>query len=338
MLREFPGAGASDREEGSAAKADPTASASAAVPVAPADDGSLLLSAVGDCTLGDPAGAELAPGSFHRAFADGDYQKPFSGVISVLGKDDLTIANLEGTLTTEGHRKDLPFAFRGKTEFAKMLVHGSVDVVSVANNHSNDCGPKGFAETKRSLDAEKVGYFGMGTVDTRTVKGIEVKNLGYLGGRIDVRDEMKRDVAAAKRPDNLVIVSFHWGIEGSREVTDVQQKLGRAAIDAGADLVLGHHPHVLQGIETYRGKKIVYSLANFVFGGNAQPDDPVSMIYQARFTKKDGTVVPTGDEIIPVHTTGNLVQSDFRPVLLEGAPKEKVLSDFAAWDKLIPTR
>jgi poly-gamma-glutamate synthesis protein (capsule biosynthesis protein) len=333
-LREFPGA--STKAEPSDDSPPSVASSAEAKPPAEPEVPSLLLSAVGDCTLGDPAGSELAPGSFHRAFADGDYERPFSGVSTVLGRDDLTIANLEGTLTTDTVRRDLPFSFRGKPEFAKMLSLGSVDVVSMANNHANDCGPKGIAETKKSLESVNVGYFGLGTIDTRTVKGIEVKNLGYLGGRLEVKDEMMRAVTSSKRPDNLVIVSFHWGIEGSHEVTDIQQKLGHAAIDAGADLVLGHHPHVLQGIETYKDKKIVYSLGNFVFGGNAQPDDLASMIYQARFTKKDGVVAFVGDEVIPVHFSGNAVQNDFVPILLEGPAKARVLDDMKAWAKLVP--
>ncbi len=295
----------------------------------------LTITAVGDCTLGDTAGAERAVGSFHRAFADGDYARPFSGVQAVLGTDDLTIANLETTLTTEPHRSDTAFAFRGKPEFARMLELGSVDVVSIANNHSADCGPSGLRETKKSLESVGVGYFGMGHVDRRTVRGVEVVNLGYLGGRVEVRPEVMKDVAANKRPENLVIVSFHWGIEGSNATGIIQKQLGRAAVDAGADLVLGHHPHVLQGIETYRGRKIVYSLGNFVFGGHAQPEDFDSMIYRAQFTVKDGSVTPLADEIIPVHYSGNPVQNDFRPVLLEGPEKARVLSAIDGYTALL---
>jgi poly-gamma-glutamate synthesis protein (capsule biosynthesis protein) len=298
----------------------------------------IVVSAVGDCTLGDPAGTERAPGSFHRAHEDGDMARPFSAVHAVLSEDDVTIANLETTLTTAAHRRDTVFAFRGKPEFARMLAAGSVELVSVANNHSGDCGPRGLEETKQSLASAGVGWFGLGTADKRVVRGIEVVNLGYLGGRLDVREQVKRDVARHKQPGNLVIASFHWGIEGEHTVTDVQQKLGRAAIDAGADLVLGHHPHVLQGIETYKGKKIVYSLANFVFGGHARPTEIESMIYRARFIVEDGAVVPQGDEVIPVIVTGNRAQNDFRPVLLEGPEAARVRADVRKWGALIPSQ
>jgi hypothetical protein len=308
-----------------------------AATASPGDDG-ILLSAVGDCTLGDPAGAERAPGSFHKVHEQGgnDLGRPFSGVIEVLDDDDLTIANLGGTLTTAKAREDAVFAFRGRPEFASMLTKGSVDVVSLANNHSADCGVRGIEETKASLEQAGVGYFGLGHVDKRMVKGIEVVNLGYTGGRLDVREAMAKAVKHEKRPDNLVVISFHWGIEGEHAANDVQQKLAYAAIDAGADLVLGHHPHVLQGIEIYKGKHVVYSLGNFVFGGNAQPASVESMIFQARFKKTDGVVTPAGTEIIPVHFSGNKTQNDFRPVLVDGEVAVSIRKNLDAYSALLP--
>lgn len=298
----------------------------------------VTLSAVGDCTLGDAAGSELAPGSFHAVFEDHgrDFARPFAGVVSVLSEDDLTIANLETTLGTHPQRTDLPFAFRGRPEFAQMLVKGSVEVVNVANNHSNDCGPKGVKETLESLDAAHVAYFGLGHVDERTIHGIQVVNLGYTGGREEIKDGVVKDVKAHKRPDNLVIVTFHWGIEGEHSSNTVQMHLGHAAIDAGADLVLGHHPHVLQGIETYQGKKILYSLGNFVFGGNARPAELDSMIYRARFVLKDGKVEPKDDRIIPVSISASHVQNDFAPVLLSGPEAERVAKAVDDYSKAIP--
>jgi poly-gamma-glutamate synthesis protein (capsule biosynthesis protein) len=161
-------------------------------------------------------------------------------------------------------------------------------------------------------------------VDKRVIKGVEVVNLGYTGGELAVKAEVIRDVAKHKRPDNLVFVSFHWGVEGSLTFASTQQKLGRAAIDAGADLVLGHHPHVLQGIENYRGKRIVYSLGNFVFGGNGQPSDLDSMIFRAKFAFEGAKLVDVGYEIVPVRFSGSPVQNDFRPVLATGEGAEAI--------------
>lgn len=316
--------------------AGPTSAAVSAA-AASAPEGTLLLSAVGDCTLGDAAGSERAPGSFHHTHeATGrDMARPFSGVLGVLGKDDLTIANLETTLTTAPQRTNVPFAFRGKPEFAQMLVAGSIDVVNLANNHTADCGFNGTRETAEALERAGVGHFGLGAVDRRTIRGIEVVNLGWTGGRDEIMPQVVEAIRKEKRPDNLVIVSFHWGIEGEHASNGVQLKLGRASIDAGADLVLGHHPHVLQGIEEYKGRRIVYSLGNFVFGGNAQPSETESMIFQARFEKKDGVVRATGYEVIPVFITGDRVQNDFRPVLASGPEAERIKTDVGRWSEAL---
>jgi poly-gamma-glutamate capsule biosynthesis protein CapA/YwtB (metallophosphatase superfamily) len=287
-------------------------------------DREIVISAIGDCTLGDPVGAEASRGSFHDAFnASGrDLARPFSLTKRFFEEDDLTIANLETTLGTQKCRTDVAFAFRGAPEFAGMLSLGGVDIVNIANNHTDDCGSAGRAQTLEALTGAGVGYFGFGHVDRRTIRGVEIINLGYTGGRTEFKPRMMRDVTREKRPDNLVFVSFHWGKEGSPVVIPEQRTLGRAAIDAGADLVLGHHPHVLQGIESYKDRRIVYSLGNFVFGGNSKPSDIHSMIYRARFRVGDGAPKFVGDATIPVKISSTSSHNDFRPIPLEGAERE----------------
>jgi poly-gamma-glutamate synthesis protein (capsule biosynthesis protein) len=290
---------------------------------------SLLLSAVGDCTLGSELQVRLSPGSFHAEMEarGNDYKYPFAGVLEVLSKDDLTIANLETTLSTREPVSKGRYVFRGEPEWAQILIEGSVELVNVANNHSYDLGSAGFDETLRALAAHGIGASGFGRVDRRTVKGIEVVSLGFTGGDpAGVIEAVDRDVRQHKRRDNLVVVSFHWGGEGSTEANDDQRRLGRAAVDAGADLVLGHHPHVIQGMEVYRGKRIVYSLGNFVFGGHSNPEDKDSIIYQATFARRDGEVVPAGDRVLPVRISSVTQRNDFHPVLLEGDEKERVLA------------
>jgi len=313
-------------------------SAAVATPPAPV---TLVISAVGDCTLGTDYRVVGAPGTFHREMdaVGEDYKYPFSGVLPELAADDLTIANLETTLSSATSRIEAPFVFAGKPEYAQILKEGSVEVVSVANNHSHDLGQRGHADTLSALQKHGVGYFGYGHIDRRVIKGIEVVNLGYTGGRSTIKNAMARAVKENKRADNLVIVSFHWGIEGINQPIDEQKVLGKAAIDAGADLVLGHHPHVLQGIASHKGRKIVYSLGNFVFGGHSNPADKDSMIYQALFTKKDGKVEPAGERILPVRISTATERNDYRPVLLEGADKDRVLARVAKFtEALSPAR
>lgn len=310
----------------------PVAARAIETKIAPEEDVEILVSAVGDCTLADPVGAEASRGSFHDAFerSGRDMARPFSGTKHILEKDDLTIANLETTLGTQRCRTDVAFAFRGAPEFAGMLREGSVEIVNIANNHTDDCGASGRRQTLEALADAGVGHFGFGTIDRRTIKGVEIVNLGYTGGRTEFKARMMRDVAREKRDDNLVFVSFHWGKEGSRVVIPEQKLLGHAAIDAGADLVIGHHPHVLQGIETYDGRRIVYSLGNFVFGGNSKPDDMDSMIFQARFRKEGRVVRFVDDRTLPVSISSVSDHNDFRPMMLEGDARARVLRDIDA--------
>jgi poly-gamma-glutamate capsule biosynthesis protein CapA/YwtB (metallophosphatase superfamily) len=286
---------------------------------------SILVSAVGDCTLGS------VTGTFDAALAEhgGDLGYFFAGVAEVLAADDLTIANLETPLTRHPRRPDAHAAFRGKPGYAEILIRGSVEAVDVANNHAMDSGGLGAAETVAALDARGIGSFGWERVFERTVAGIGVVSLGFEGGHLRDRRKITRAVRERKRADNLVIVSFHWGGEGSPRPTPVQYELGRAAIDAGADLVLGHHPHVLQGIERYRGRPIVYSLGNFVFGGDSQPDDMDSIIYQARFSLRAGRVELAGEQVVPVSISSRADRNDYRPRLLAGREKQRVLDRVA---------
>ncbi|MFO0585887.1 MAG: CapA family protein [Polyangiaceae bacterium] len=318
-------------------KKEPAATADKAPPV----DGTLTLSAVGDCTLGSDYRVTGAEGTFDEAVnqAGGDLSAPFAGVVSVLSKDDLTIANLEGPLSHAKPSVDHTFVFNGKPEYAEALAKGSVEMVNLANNHAGDFGTDGMKQTILAVDKAGVGSFGNGRIDVRTVKGIEVVNIGYLGGGDGVEKRVVKDVKKHKRPDNLVIVTFHWGVEGSNVPIDDQTRLGHAVVDAGADLVLGHHPHVIQGIETYKGRHIVYSLGNFVFGGNSNPADKDSMIYQEVFAKEGGAVVSKENRVIPVSISSVSTRNDFHPVLLEGAAKERVLGRVREYsDKLVPQK
>lgn len=333
-----PPAAAAEKAE-PAAKTESPEKKEAAAPAA--GDGTLTLSAVGDCTLGSDYRVIGAEGTFDKAIAEAgdDLSGPFAGVLSVLGQDDLTIANLEGPLSRSKPAVAHTFVFNGKPEYAGVLAKGSVELVNLANNHAGDFGPDGMKQTIASVEKAGVGSFGNGRADVRTVKGIEVVNIGYLGGGKGTKERVVKDVKKWKKADNLVIVTFHWGVEGYNVPTDDQRSMGRAAIDAGAGLVLGHHPHVLQGIETYKGHHIVYSLGNFVFGGHSNPADKDSMIYQEVFAKEGGAVVSKENRVLPVRISSVKTHNDFHPVLLEGADKDRVLARVKDYsEKLAPAK
>jgi poly-gamma-glutamate synthesis protein (capsule biosynthesis protein) len=311
-----------------AAAAEPTVAEGPTRPaVARPEPTVITVSAVGDLAIGDLHYGAGAPGSFAAQLREVpeplDY--PFEKVAAVFRTDDLTIGNLEGTFTERAAWSNPVFSIRGKPAYAAMLPRGGVDVVNLDNNHAMDYGLEGHEDTKKALAAAGVAFFGGDLVDRRTLRGVEVVNLGYLGGPAKTRERMVAAVRREKKPNNLVIVSFHWGVEAFYATHPDQIALGRAAVDAGADLVLGHHPHVLQGIETYKDRHIVYSLGNFVFGANSMPRDMDSIIYQEKFVLEGGSLARVEQVILPVRISGANDRNDFRPVLLEGAERARVL-------------
>jgi poly-gamma-glutamate capsule biosynthesis protein CapA/YwtB (metallophosphatase superfamily) len=310
-------------------------------PSAPPPPRTLVVSAVGDCTLGGDDDGTVAHRAtpFDLAFADhgGDDGWFFSGTREILAADDLTIANLEGVLTDlRAPVSEGKFHFRGRPAYARMLAAGSVEVVNLANNHSFDFGDKGYRDTLAALEAAGVGAAGNGRADRRTVRGVEIVNLGFTGGGEGVKKRMIAEIERAKTKENLVIVSFHWGSEHTHRVLPLQRDLGRAAIDAGADLVLGTHPHVIQAIEEHRGRHIVHSLGNFVFGGNVNPDDKDAIVYQETFAEQDGAMVPVASKVIPVRVSSSPDHNDFRPVPLAGEDRERVLARLRRYGEELP--
>jgi poly-gamma-glutamate synthesis protein (capsule biosynthesis protein) len=312
-----------------------TISAPARTPEKPAR---IVVSVVGDCTLGGPYDALDSPGSLAAELAahGGDMSWFFGGVKSVLAADDLTIANLETTLPSPAAS---PIAgkprFKGRPEYVEMLLDGSVELVNVANNHSHDFGERGYHDTIDAVRAASIGVAGNGIVDKRVVKGVTITNLGFTAGDAGSIETIVKAVRAERRPGELLFVSFHWGNEGFNAPNDVQMKLGPAAIDAGADLVIGTHPHVLQGIESYKGRHIVYSLANFVFGGHSHPEDMDSMIVQEVFEARPGGPVPVETRVVPVRVSSVSDRNDFRPTLLEGDEAARVRARVDAYSAAV---
>lgn len=301
----------------------------------------ILISAVGDCTLGSDE-TYTRYGTFEEELKkhNYDYSYFFKNVREVLKRDDLTIANLEGPLTTSTKRAEKEYAFKGHPSYARILKEGSIEAINLANNHSFDYGKEGFYETVSALKKEGIGYFGYGYKCITTIKGVKIGILGYTGYDDTqwTKQEIKKDIEKLRPEVNILIVSFHWGEENKYYPNKVQKSLGYFVINEGADLVIGHHPHVLQGIEEYKGRYIVYSLGNFVFGGNKNPKDKDSMIFQQIFTiDKGGRVVEVKANIIPVSISSQKERNDYSPRILEGEERERVLQKIkmlSDWDNL----
>ena len=285
---------------------------------------SITVSAVGDCTLGVDSRYNSVFNSYYKRKGAAYFLKK---VRPVFAKDDLTIVNFEGTLTTAKSRARKAFTFKGPAKYASILTKSSVEVANLANNHSRDFGAKGLADTKRTLKKRGIAYCQNTTIAYKTVKGVKVAFLGFDEVDGVTKKQVKAGIKKAKKANaQIIVVSFHWGIERDYYPAKVQKQLGRYAIDCGASLVLGHHPHVLQGIEEYKGRYIVHSLGNFCFGGNTNPKDKDTMIFQQTFTVKGGKLAKKDNaRIIPCSLSGSKTTNTFQPRVLKGSEKKALI-------------
>ena len=291
---------------------------------------SLTLSVVGDCTLGtdETFDYDTSLNAYYENYG-ADYF--LQNVKDIFSTDDLTIANFEGTLTDSDEREDKTFAFKAPASYASILTGGSVEAVNTANNHSHDYGEQSFDDTLAALDDAGIVHFGYDETAVMDVKGIKVGLVGIyeLYDHLEREQQLKDNIAKVKADGaQLIVAIFHWGNETETVPDSNQTTLGRIAIDEGADLVCGHHPHVLQGIETYKGRNIVYSLGNFCFGGNSSPSDMDTMIYQQTFTiDADGVKKDNVTNIIPCSISSAAYDgyNNYQPTPAEGDEATRIL-------------
>lgn len=295
------------------------------------DPVSLTLSVVGDCTLGtdETFDYDTSLNAYYENYGSAYF---LQNVKSIFSQDDLTIANFEGTLTESDAREDKTFAFKGPASFTSILTDGSVEAVNTANNHSHDYGDQSYEDTMTALDAAGIVHFGYDETAVMDVKGIKVGMVGIyeLKDHLERKQQLKDNIAKVKADGaQLIVVIFHWGNETETVPDSNQTTLGRLAIDEGADLVCGHHPHVLQGIETYKGKNIVYSLGNFCFGGNSSPSDMDTMIYQQTFTiTSEGVQADNVTNVIPCSISSAAYEgyNNYQPTPAEGDEAARILA------------
>lgn len=294
-----------------------------------AESVSITVSMVGDCTLGTDVNFDQSTSfdAFYQMKNDPGYF--FQNVKDIFTADDLTVANMEGTLTTSNDRQQKTFAFKGDPSYTEILTRGGVEATNLANNHSHDYGDQSYEDTIQYLEAAGITTFGYDRTAVMDVKGIKVGLIGIyeLKDGLGRQQQVINTIQEVKdQGAQVIIVSFHWGTEKSNIPDDIQKTLAHLAIDQGADLVVGHHPHVLQGIEKYQGKNIVYSLGNFCFGGNKNPSDKDTMIFQQTFTVENGELVEDDvTNIIPCSLSSESGYNNYQPMVLEGSEKERVL-------------
>jgi len=236
---------------------------------------------VGDTMLSRSVGDTMA--------VKNDYLWPFRKIADFLKSADLTFANLETPVSSRGVKVGSIYSFRSDPKVIAGLTYAGFDIVSVANNHAWDYGRVAFTDTLDNLVSAGISYIGGGHNESETHAGVIKKvgetNVGFLaytnllpksllasgnnaGLAILDENKMVEDIRVMKTQVSLVVVSFHWGEEYQTIHNALQERIAREAIDAGADLIIGHHPHVVEDVGQYKGKYIVYSLGNFIFDQN----------------------------------------------------------------------
>lgn len=288
----------------------------------------LTVTFAGDCTLGSDVNFDGSR-SFNTKY--GEVEDPayfLQNVAELFGADDLTVVNMEGVLTEGGERADKEFAFRGKPEYSKILSSASVEAASMANNHSKDYGEESYNDTIEALEGDNVQTFGYDRIAYMDVKGVKVALIGayFPEDSDESQKEMTDNIAKARSEGaQLVLVYAHWGVERDYKPSEDQLKMGRVAIDAGADLVVGSHPHVIQGWEVYEGRYIVYSLGNFCFGGNSNPEDKDCMLFQQTFTVTGDEVAKNDDvNFIACSVSSESDRNTYQPTIAEGDEKARI--------------
>lgn len=291
----------------------------------------ITVSLAGDCTLGTDENFAYSTGFTGYYDSVGDPAYFFREVEPIFSKDDLTIVNMEGTLTESETREEKQFAFKAPPSYAEILTKGSVEAANLANNHSHDYGQQSYTDTIEALDQEGITSFGYDRTALMEVKGVKVGLVGTyeLAENLGCKEEMIQNVESLKEQGaQIIIVSFHWGIERETTPNEIQVELAHAAIDSGADLVVGHHPHVISGIEEYKGKNIVYSLGNFCFGGNSAPSDMDSLIFQQTFTVEENQLKEDNvKNVIPCKISSAYWEgyNNYQPIPVEGEEGDRIL-------------
>ncbi len=313
--------------------------------------GEVVLSFAGDCTFGTVNGdnSDIRFPSVYRRSGRADY--PFALIKPWFLNDDLSIVNFECTLTNATSAADKQWHFKGAARYATLFPAGSVEAVGLSNNHSFDYLKAGFNDTVANFGQAHVPVFYQNAPFIRNVpsftlrRGVEVVIIGdctVVGENTTLIDgapeRVIREIKRYKKPGNIVVVVMHWGSELDTVPRPWQQELGRKLIDAGADAVVGHHPHVVQGIELYKGKTIAYSLGNFAFGGNSLARYPETVVLRLRFHAGDGKssdrqtrvmapfIVPCWVTSSQARNTAGILKNNYQPKPVFGETADRTVA------------
>ncbi|NLB39051.1 MAG: L,D-transpeptidase family protein [Clostridiales bacterium] len=309
--------------------AEPTEAPEAVASVPSGPEQTVVMTFGGDSVLGSEEKKRRREDSFDSVISQKGDGWPFELLQPIFARDDWTVVNLEGVLKdNSSNLQERLHNFRGPTSFANILTASSIEMVNIANNHHIDYGRSGRNSTTAALEGAGVAYAGYGELYVWQREGIRI---GFGGIRETTwrqnKQQMIEDIQSLKAQGcDLIIYSCHFGKEYDPNHNQLQEQIARLAIDEGADIIIGHHPHVVQGVEHYNGGLIFYSLGNLVFGGNLKLTEFDGCLMQATFTFAGNVCTGASFELIPVLTSGAAPANDFRPVPAAGEDRLRVLS------------
>ncbi len=315
-----PGESAPPAESAPPETAGPAETAS---PTPTPEPETFTLSFIGDITPDSVAYYRGSSVAYQNVVTTDNLAYVFEKTIQYFADDDFTMANFECALTNETTAADKNFTFRAPPEYAGILTEGSVEFVTLGNNHVLDYGEAGYADTKATLDEYGIGYAGRDEYTVyETASGLKIGV--YAVSFPEGTSQITNGIAALKEAGaELIIAAIHWGDEGSYDVNANQLTWGHAAVDAGADVVYGSHPHTLQPIEVYNGHYIFYSMGNWSFGGNTNPRDKDTVIAQLTVTRDgSGECSVTDVRLIPCASSGVVDGNNYQPVPYEEGSEE----------------
>ena len=308
--------------------------------------GEIRMTFLGDCTLGGLESKQRSALGFVRRIEENGLDFPFRHLKALTAEDDLTVANLEGVLSDRKLKKvPKKYNFIGPAAYTGILTSGSIECATLANNHSRDYGEDGFADTVSALESAGIAWF---DTDAPAVwENADGLRIGFLGVSYSLTgDRYKRFAAQAQRLKNLgcaaIVAVMHAGTEYSYSPPDrFQAQIVQRAVKCGSCLVIGHHPHVVQGVDLVDGVPVVYSLGNCSFGGTTHAKDSDALAVRAVFSFEESALKELDLHFYPVSITSDARYNNYSPCLLSGADALRVLAkmkkstgvDTGTWDE-----
>ena len=300
----------------------------------------ILMTFTGDCTLGSEENKRGNPNSFDSYANEKGYDYFFANFKEMFEQDDLTVVNLEGVLSDSPYNenKKKQFRFRGPTDFAKILTGSSIEACTLANNHTMDFGTQGMKNTQAALDEHGVAWFIGDSFYVHQHDGLKIAFIGLDSTKYNrMRSKLGETFRNLKEAQgaNAIVACIHCGMEYRPKHEDTITAIANKLIESGADLVIMHHPHVLQGMEIINNRNVFYSMGNFVFGGNceikANRKNPeitslYSMVVQVRMTfTNEGKYLGQQAVIYPANISDDPAENHYQPVRLSAADAAPVI-------------